>query len=234
MLRLFIVALICLMAHSAIASAQSERNEVRRGNREFRKGNFLDSEIAYRSALDLNPASFKANYNLAASLYKQEKFEEAAKILNELSGQNVSDRLRANVYHNLGNSLLNQKKVAESIEAYKNALRLTPDDMDTKYNLSEAIRRLQEQPQDQSNQGDQGSDDQNKEQDKEQEQNDNQNQQQDDPKGKNEDEKKQQQQLTPEEARRMLDAMRTNEREIQERLLEQQEQAKKMPREKNW
>jgi tetratricopeptide (TPR) repeat protein len=94
----------------------------------------------------------KANYNLANTLYRQEKYEEAGNVYKTIAEQKEIDRsLRAKAFHNYGNSLLKQEKYKESIEAYKNALKLQPDDKETKYNLEYARKKMvQQQQQNQS------------------------------------------------------------------------------------
>ncbi|MBK8414246.1 MAG: tetratricopeptide repeat protein [Bacteroidetes bacterium] len=57
---------------------------------------------------------------------------------------------KASSYHNLGNSMVKAQKYAESIDAYKKALKLNPADNDTRYNLAYAqamLRKQQEQQQ---------------------------------------------------------------------------------------
>ena len=62
---------------------------------------------------------------------------------------------KADAFHNLGNVFLSQKKYEQSITAYKEALKLRPNDMDTKYNLAyaqEMIKKEQQQNQENQNQ----------------------------------------------------------------------------------
>ncbi|HRX68517.1 MAG TPA: tetratricopeptide repeat protein [Tenuifilaceae bacterium] len=227
------------------AFSQSEKKAIREGNREYKKGEFIDSEISYRSALENNPSSFKGNFNLGDAMYKQEKFEEASKVFEDLSEVNLSPKEKAEVYHNLGNSYFKQEKYPESIEAYKNALRNVPDDLETKYNLAQAQRKLIQQQQQQNNQGEgesqknqdknenqenkQDKQDENKDDNKKQEQQQNQQQQ-----NQENQQQQNQQQISPEDARRMMEALQNNEKNIQDRVKEQQAKAAKVKVEKNW
>ncbi len=49
--------------------------------------------------------------------------------------------------HNIGNSLMEQKKYEESVKSYENSLTNNPKDDDTRYNLAYAQSKLQQQQQ---------------------------------------------------------------------------------------
>lgn len=240
--RTFILLALSL-SFMTIAHAQSEKKSIRQGNREFKRNEYLNSEISYRKAVEGNASSFKGNFNLGDALYKQNKLEEANTLFEGLSSSNVSDKEKAFVYHNLGNTLVKQQKIKEGIEAYKKSLRLNPEDIETKYNLSTAQRMLKQQQQ-QQQQNDKNNDqnkdkkDQNKD-NKDQNKKDNQNKdQQEDQKKQNNDQKEkqepQQQKISPEDARRMLEAIQNNEKQVQQKMKEQQAKAAKVRVEKNW
>jgi len=249
-MRWFKLILIYTLALIAVdAFAQKERKYIRQGNKEFEDSNFEESEIDYRKAADLEEKkSHKTVFNVGDALYKQEKYEDAISQFNEIADLELSKEEKAKVYHNLGNSLLKNNKLQESIEAYKNALRNNPDDMDTKYNLIYAQKKLQQQQQQQNQ-------DQNKDQNKDQEQNQdkNQNQDQDQNKDQNKDQndqqqnkdqnkqdqnKDQQQQQKPkiskEDAERLLQALANDEKNTQKKVKEQKAAAAKVKTEKEW
>jgi Ca-activated chloride channel homolog len=228
MINRFLLLLIFIIIGSPLF-AQQENAEIRRGNRGFNSENFQEAEFNYRKALEQNQSNLKALYNLASSLYKQGRFEEAANILDGMAQMPMSDSEKADVYHNLGNANLSNQKIKEGVEAYKNSLRLRPDDMDTRHNLAHALRLLQEQEQQQQNQDqdkDQQKDDKDKkDQPKDQEQ-------------KQDDEKKQDQprpdQISPQDAQRILDALNQQEQKIQEKIEREQIQAKPVRPEREW
>jgi tetratricopeptide (TPR) repeat protein len=234
MLRTTLLLLISLLIVSLTVFAQSEKKSVRQGNREFKKGEYLDSEISYRSALELNPSSIKGNFNLGDALYKQEKYEDAAKIFEDLSSLNINSQEKANIYHNLGNTYFNNQKFAESVEAYKNALRNNPSDIETKYNLAQAQRMLTQQEQQQDQNGEGENDENKNDQDKEQDQKQDDNQEDKDQQDKKDKPQDQEQQISPEDARRMLEAIQNNEQKVQDRVREEQARQAKVKVEKNW
>ena len=110
------------------ASAQSERSLVSDGNRMYRDKKYSDAEASYRKALEKNKELQQGTFNLGDALYQQERFGEAAEQYN-LSASRASDpKIKSQSYHNLGNALLKGKKLPESISAYKDALKLNPND----------------------------------------------------------------------------------------------------------
>ncbi len=206
---------------------QPEKGMVRSGNKEYRKNNFQEAEIRYRKALEKNPKSFQATFNLGNSLYKQEKYQEAASQY-QAAGNLSSDNTRtAWDYHNLGNSLFKMQKYLESIEAYKQALRLNPDDEDTRYNLAYAQRMLKQQEQNNQNQN-QNQQNQNQQNQNQQGSNNQQEEQQKQSSPSQEPDRQQNNQdkpqpgspssLSREDAERLLQALRANEKEIVKRL----------------
>ena len=230
-----IIILTSFLLLSSIAFSQKERKFIREGNRNYDKEKYAHSEVSYRKAIENQPNSFKASFNLGDALYKQEKYEDAADQFQVL-GYTEKDKLElAKVYHNLGNSFLELDSLKESIEAYKNALRNNPNDMETKYNLAYAQQKLKEQQQNQCNK-------QNQDQEKQDEQDNkdkNQDNQQEQDEQKNQQEKKQQQQpqenkISKEDAQRLLDALENDEKEVQKRLKKAKAQAHKVVIEKDW
>ncbi len=161
---------------SSCSLGDNERKMVREGNKAYQDSVFNEAEILYRKALDFNPTSFAANYNLANATYKQENFKSATKKYKRLLDSLETKEWRASANHNLGNSYLHTKKLDKAIEAYKESLRNNPDDKETKYNLIYAMKlKEQQQQQKQQNKDNQNKKQQNK--DKKNEDKDKQNEQ---------------------------------------------------------
>ena len=188
-----------------------ERNTIRKGT---------EAEIEYRKALEANPSSEIATYNLGAALYKQQKWNDSRNEYRKIV-QASSDSLRAaHAWHNLANISFQEKNYAQSIEEYKNALRRNPKDDETRYNLRLAQLLLKKQQQEQQNQD--KNDDKNQ-QDKNKDQQNKPQQQQ-----------PQQSQMSKENAQQILDAIQQDERDTQEKVqkaLMQQQKRKKTDKE---
>jgi Ca-activated chloride channel family protein len=187
--------------------AQNERKVIREGIKAYERGDFSEAEVQFRKAGDINQESFEAEFNTGAALYGQEKYEETVKQYEPLVSRAEDPASVAHVWHNIGNSLLEARQYAQSIEAYKNSLRLNPDDMDTKYNLAYAKKKLQDQ----------------------QQQNQDQQQQQ-----QNRDQQPQPLQISREDAERMLDAIQQQEKDVKEKVDMKKAAVAKVRTEKDW
>lgn len=229
MKRNFLPIILMILVLPAMVQAQ-ERRTLRQGNKLYQDEKFYDAEIRYRRSLEDNPQNIKGMFNLGNALYRQGRFEEAAEIFGGLSQFAPGEREKSFAWHNLGNSYLQSQKYAESVDAYKNALRINPDDEQTRHNLAYAMRLLQEQPpQDQDGDGDE-------DQDKEKKQDQNQDQQQD----KQDQQQQQQQQqpradqISPQDAERILDALNQKEQNVQEDLKRDQTQRAPVRHQREW
>lgn len=243
-----------LLAWILTIQAQNERKFVRQGNKYYEKAIadttrldtalFNKAEIEYRKALDKKPDNARWDFNLADALYKQMKFEEAAEKFKDISERTTDKTEKGRALHNLGNSLLMNNKLDESIEAYKQALRNNPGDLETKYNLLYAMnmkKKQQEQQQKQDKNKDKNKDqDKDKDKDKDKDQNkdqDKKDQQNKDQQNQNKDQKQQPQQnkISKQNAEQMLQALENSEKKTQEKVKKIQAlkaQSKKV--EKDW
>lgn len=221
----FYLFMIMSLLLSENIGAQQDRKLIREGNREFKKEKYDVSEILYRKAQEDTKLPFVTSFNIGDALYKQEKYEEAASQFQKLSEQEFEKLAGAGSFHNLGNSYLQASKLEESIEAYKNALRRNPNDLETKYNLAFAQDKLKEQQQEQQQDKDQDQDKQDKNQDQEN-QDDKQDQQdkdkQNDPKdqeqNQNQEQKPSPDQISKEDAERILQALQDDEKDVQDKV----------------
>ena len=139
--------IISLLFLVICAHAQNPNKLIRQGNNAYADSSYTTAEKSYREALAGNQDAFNAAFNLADAIYKQENYSEASTLFQGLIAKTKSKIKKAMAYHNLGNSLLKEQKIDESIEAYKNALRNNPTDIDTKHNLAYAQRMKQQQEQ---------------------------------------------------------------------------------------
>ena len=251
--------LICVfLAILGMARGQNERKIIREGVRAYQEGDYSEAEVQFRKAGDINQESFEAGFNTGAALYGQEKYEETFKQYESLVEQSQAaleedPETLAHIWHNMGNSLLESQQYAPSIEAYKNSLRLNPDDLDTKYNLAYARKKLKEQQQQQQQQQDQqGENDQQEDQEQQEKQQDQikgQGEQNEDDRLKNEEqqeqprqpEEEQDQQAQPqpreiskEDAERMLKAIQQQEKDVKDKVDKKKAAAAKVKTKKDW
>jgi tetratricopeptide (TPR) repeat protein len=227
-----IFSLIFILALSHNTYCQSARSLVNDGVELYNNKKYSDAEVNFRKSLEQDPQNMTGNFNLGDAYYKQGKYEDAIKSFQSVFSKSQDKNVKAKSLYNIGNSLLKSQKLEESIDAYKNSLKLNPNDEDTKYNLSYALKQLQQQK-NQQNKNDKNKD-QNKDKDQQNKDKQNQNQQNKDQNNKqNQQQPKQQEQnMSKEEAERILDAIKDNEKDIQKKL--RQKTAVKVKTDKDW
>jgi hypothetical protein len=82
--RMFAI-ILALMVCTTGAFAQTDKKEVRKGNRFFKKEQYKESEVEYRKALLKDSLSLAGNYNLANTLVKQNDAAGAENFYGKLS-----------------------------------------------------------------------------------------------------------------------------------------------------
>lgn len=242
-----LMILILALVSAVTVSAQTDRKEVRAGNKAFRKGDFRKSEIDYRKAVLKDSLSVAAQYNLASSLYRQDDYEGAQKALSSIA-ETVSAvetvGTKADFYFNQGDVALAKKDYASAVKSFRQSLLLRPDDMDAKENYiyaKEMLRQSQDN-QSQDNQGGQDGDN-SQNQDNQSNQDNNQQQNNDNQQQNNQNQQNPQDQnnaaaegnISRQQARQMLNAIQAKEKETQDKVKkEKAEMLKSRQKEKNW
>ena len=256
--RIFYILILLYAVSVCDLSAQIDRREVRKGNREFKKENYKEADIEYRKALVKDSLSMAANYNLAGNLFRQEEFEQASKVLDRIKEVAPESAYAADYYYNAGDVAIGMKNWQAAVDALKQSLLRNPGDLEAKENYIYAKKMLENQQQQQQNQNndqqnqdqnqDQQNQDQNQDQNKDQNQ-DNQDQNQDqqdqnkdqnqDKQDQNQNQNQQQQgqqpKITPQAAQQMLQAIQAKEKETQDKVNKEKAKAlNSRQKEKNW
>jgi len=133
------VNVICGIVIFSNAIAQTTGELVRKGNELYRSNEFDKAEISYDEALAVDPTNNTAKFNKANTDWKMNKPAEAIKLYDELAAQSKESERQARAFYNKGAILSKQKKLDESIEAYKNTLRRDPNDVQARENLQKAL-----------------------------------------------------------------------------------------------
>lgn len=172
-----------------VYSLPEEYAALTRGNEAYRSGNLLAADSSYVAALSSNPQSVVGNMNLGLttvetilemeqrtqngqlpdsvmeSLFTRAKETFMAAAMPKVEKNDISSL----AYYNLGNLTFTQRQYKESIEAYKEALRLNPNDDHARRNLR--IAQLQKGDNDQQNQQQNQQNQQNEQKEQNQQQN---------------------------------------------------------------
>ena len=156
----------CLISHVSFLHAQEERSLTRDGNKQFDKQKYADAEASYKKALETKNNFPEAVFNLGDAMYKQGRYDDAAKQFQLASKLLTDSLMKARAFHNLGNCSMEKNEYEEAVKAYKQALRLNPSDRDTKYNLAYANAKLKDNSQNKQDKKDQNKQDKDKKDDK--------------------------------------------------------------------
>ena len=169
------VRLIFFLLASFYGSAQDEA-QLSMSNNYIFEGNsivdddFIEAEKKYRLGVSAKQNNVVGSYNLGNAYYRSELYDEAMLRHLEAIKNSVSKLEKHNAYHNIGNTLMQQKRCQEAVSAYKDALRNNPTDNETRYNLALAQECAKEQ-----GNGDGDGDDEDKDKDKDKDKDDKEN-----------------------------------------------------------
>lgn len=241
MKRKYILVLVVALCAIPAFSQKEVRKQIRGGNNFYKAKEYQKAEINYRKALEISPKDVEANYNLANTLYKTERGEEAGKAYEQLLKEIelLPKERAADVAHNAGNLMMAAKDYAKAIELYKESLRRRPIDDETRYNLALAQKLLEKE----QNEGGGDSDNQEQKDDQQDQQDQQQQPQEQQPKEDNQQPNKpmdprdqREQQMSKSNAEKILEAYMQDEKETQKKIeqIKQQNQSRQRSRKKNW
>lgn len=215
----YLCLLVVAIFSATVFAQKAERDHIRKGNRYFKDSVYVDAEVNYRKALEVNPKSTIAMFNLGNTLLWQNKLQEAMDQYVSAAHIEKDKGRKAQIFHNIGIIFHSQKEYAKAIEAYKESLRNNPKDDETRYNLALAQKMLKDQQQNQQNQNQQNQDQQQQKQEQQkQEQQQDQQKDQQQPKDQNQKDN----QMSKENAEQLLNSVMQDEKNVQDKVKKQQ------------
>jgi Ca-activated chloride channel homolog len=122
----------------------SQTANIVKGNRYYKDSAFDKAEEEYRKSISKKPTP-AAQYNLGNTLYQKQKTEEAIQQFDETASSATDAEVKAKALYNKGVVYHRNNKLDEAITAYKEALRLTPDDAEIRKNLQLALMAMRKQ-----------------------------------------------------------------------------------------
>jgi tetratricopeptide (TPR) repeat protein len=190
-----------------LALAQTDNRDLEQGNKLYKEQQFDKAAEAYGKVLVKAPKNSVASYNLGNTLYRKNNAAEAEKMFDATIENSDDKKVVSDAWYNKGVSLTQQKKLQESIEAYKQALRLNPTDTLARENLVRALRELKKKQQ----------------------------QEQDEKKKKKEEQekKKEQPKMTKQQVQQLLQALQEQEKKLQQKMQKMKIPSPSQP-EKDW
>jgi Ca-activated chloride channel family protein len=117
---------------------------IKRGNRYYKNELYSDALRYYNEGGDKNPEVLEPLFNRGDALYKTEDYRNSIESFERSLDLIRNDGQRADILYNLGNSYFMAGEYAKSIESYVKGLELNPTNLNMKYNLELAQKRLNE------------------------------------------------------------------------------------------
>jgi tetratricopeptide (TPR) repeat protein len=193
----------------AAVNAQDADKIVQKGNDLYKQQQYDKAAAAYDEALAIDTANNIARFNRANTAYRQAKPDDAIRAFDDLAFKSKEAADKARSFYNKGVVLSNQKKLEESVEAYKDALRYDPNDTDARENLQKALLELKKKTPPPPKKEDKKKQQQNKKQ-------------------------QQQKQMNQKEAEQNLRLLEQKEKELQERMQKQKSKSSSGGGKKDW
>ena len=206
------ILILLFIASSFNLWSQNKVELLNKGIEMYEQENYRDAEDYFKQAVEKDNQYYKANLNAGHSLFRQainllksgdtlgvKKLEEAQMFYKNSSSLTENDNQKAESFYNEGNSQLLSEELEKAIESYKKSLRLQPENYNTKHNLAlaQSLKKKQEKKEDE------------KEEENKEEKNEKKEQEKQEP---------QEQELSKEEIEQILQALETEEKEVQEDL----------------
>lgn len=206
------ILILLFIASSFNLWSQNKVELLNKGIEMYEQENYRDAEDYFKQAVEKDNQYYKANLNAGHSLFRQainllksgdtlgvKKLEEAQMFYKNSSSLTENDNQKAESFYNEGNSQLLSEELEKSIESYKKSLRLQPENYKTKHNLAlaQSLKKKQDEKEDE------------KEEENKEEKNEKKEQEKQEP---------QAQELSKEEIEQILQALETEEKEVQEDL----------------
>ena len=192
---LFILSFV-LFANSA--KSQTRKAAIQNGNKLYKEKKYNESLTEYNKALAGSSKDPVANYNLANAQFRTEKLDEAIESYDNTIDNSTDKDIREKSFYNKGVALSKQKKLEESIEAWKEALKINAEDTEARENLQKALQQQKQQQQDQQEKKDEKEKKENKKEQPKPEEN--------------------QSKLSKQKVEQLLKALQQKEKEIQQRM----------------
>ncbi len=222
--RKALLSLTLLLSLSQFVLAQNENSQIKKGNDAYNQKDFATASSAYKKVIEKDPSNATAQYNLGNALYKSSNTDDALKAYDQAIASAKTPTEKAQALYNKGVALQNTKKLPECIDAYKQSLRLNPEDQDARLNLQKALMEQKQQKQKEQQQ---------KQKPKEEEKKKDEEKKQDQKKKDEEQPKPQPPKMKEKDAEEKLKALMQQEKNLQDKLRKTSPASPNQP-EKDW
>ncbi|ULQ56193.1 tetratricopeptide repeat protein [Flavihumibacter rivuli] len=208
-MRACLCFLVLSCCSGTISFAQQGNAELIEGNKFYREGQYEKAIGSYKKAAEKSPNDPRVIYNSANALQKKGDANAALEGYQQLIAANKDKSVTQQAWYNKGVVHQQNKQLEESIAAWKEALKLDPEDKEARENLQKALREKKEQEQ--------------KKQDQQQQQKEQKQQKQPEPPPSK---------LNQKQVEQLLKALEQKEKDVQKKM--QQKNASPRQPEKDW
>ncbi len=146
------VAVLAVLFVVSNVYAQDWRDTLELARTAYKSKDYDKALGFYEKAQSAAPDGVDLSDEMGQSAYKAKRYNVAEKIYQQNQGNKASSKAQADNYHNLGNARMRQEDYEGAVEAYKDALRRNPKDEKTRYNLSEAKRKIKKKEEEEKKQ----------------------------------------------------------------------------------
>lgn len=129
------------------SKAQTANATIQKGNEAYKKGDFTTAYSDYLKATEQDPNNVAAAFNLGNSLIKTNKASDAVVSYENAIKNSNDNNAKADSYYNEGLAYIKEKNLRKAAEAFKQSLRMSPNDQDARENLQKALNDLKKQQQ---------------------------------------------------------------------------------------
>jgi len=141
-ITLFILCILPALFTVNHLAADPYTSVMRKGNRYYRNGLFREAFGYFKEGTEKNDKSVVPHFNTGAALYKMEDYVQSIESLSAALERTSDQGEIAQIHYNLGNSHYQIGNYDKAAEHYIQALEKNPHDINTKYNLELALRKL--------------------------------------------------------------------------------------------
>lgn len=217
---ILITILSCFLTALSFGQGQTVNSDIRNGNKLYQQKIFDLSAAEYKKALAASPENPVANYNLGNAQFRANQFQEATSSFESSIVNSKEKPVKEKSFYNKGVAYSKQQKLDESIDAWKNALKLDGNDEEARENLQKALLEKKKQQQKQDEKKDKN---EKKKEDQKQDKNKNKQDQKPD---------QHQSKLNKKQVEQLLKALAQKEKEVQQKM--QQQNASPTKQDKDW
>jgi Ca-activated chloride channel family protein len=120
---------------------------MRKGNRFYKNELYGEALAHFLLGKEKNKKVVEPDFNASAALYKMEDYVRSIESLTEALQKRKKELKAADIYYNLGNNYYKLGDWQNAVQSYIKGLELNPYDLNMKYNLELALKKLKENTQ---------------------------------------------------------------------------------------